>query len=161
MDSVTPGWTHNARVIANSWVKEGLKPRCITRDLKWGTPVPLEGYTDKVRYISVPHLCIECSRIWFDCWDRSFMCGLMRRLATWVSQRVIQRSGNVGGRTGNKLSITSSWPRITSPSIQSSSPLPSLVLVIPTHWWIIWSPQVLLVNLCSILRFCFNQDIHL
>jgi len=48
MDSVTTGWTHNARVIANSWVKEGLKPRCITRDLKWGTPVPLEGYTDKV-----------------------------------------------------------------------------------------------------------------
>lgn len=48
MDTVTSGWTHNARVIANSWVKEGLKPRCITRDLKWGTPVPLEGYTDKV-----------------------------------------------------------------------------------------------------------------
>lgn len=48
LDSVTSGWTHNARVIANSWVKEGLKPRCITRDLKWGTPVPLEGYTDKV-----------------------------------------------------------------------------------------------------------------
>lgn len=51
MDSVTTGWTHNARVIANSWVKEGLKPRCITRDLKWGTPVPLEGYTDKVAHL--------------------------------------------------------------------------------------------------------------
>lgn len=48
MDSVITGWTQNARVISNSWVKEGLKPRCITRDLKWGTPVPLEEYKDKV-----------------------------------------------------------------------------------------------------------------
>jgi methionyl-tRNA synthetase len=48
MDSVAEDWTHNARVIAKSWVKDGLKPRCITRDLKWGTPVPMENYTDKV-----------------------------------------------------------------------------------------------------------------
>lgn len=32
-------------------MKEGLKPRCITRDLKWGTPVPMEGYEDKVFYV--------------------------------------------------------------------------------------------------------------
>ncbi|PFX24554.1 Methionine--tRNA ligase, cytoplasmic [Stylophora pistillata] len=44
-------WTLNARQITQSWIKEGLKPRCITRDLKWGTPVPLEGYTDKVFYV--------------------------------------------------------------------------------------------------------------
>jgi len=41
-------WTSNAKSIAESWVKSGLKTRCITRDLKWGTPVPLEGFTDKV-----------------------------------------------------------------------------------------------------------------
>ncbi|RWS29485.1 Methionine--tRNA ligase: cytoplasmic-like protein [Leptotrombidium deliense] len=44
-------WTQTARVIAKAWLKEGLKPRCITRDLKWGTPVPLEGYSDKVFYV--------------------------------------------------------------------------------------------------------------
>ncbi|XP_050404697.1 methionine--tRNA ligase, cytoplasmic isoform X2 [Patella vulgata] len=44
-------WTHNAKVITNSWIRDGLKPRCITRDLKWGIPVPLEGYTDKVFYV--------------------------------------------------------------------------------------------------------------
>uniref|UniRef100_T1JAR2 Methionine--tRNA ligase, cytoplasmic n=1 Tax=Strigamia maritima TaxID=126957 RepID=T1JAR2_STRMM len=44
-------WTTNAKMIVNSWLKEGLKPRCITRDLKWGTPVPLEGFTDKVFYV--------------------------------------------------------------------------------------------------------------
>ncbi len=42
-------WTNNARVITNSWIRDGLKPRCISRDLKWGIPVPLEGYQDKVR----------------------------------------------------------------------------------------------------------------
>ncbi|XP_031574000.1 methionine--tRNA ligase, cytoplasmic-like isoform X2 [Actinia tenebrosa] len=44
-------WSSNARQITRSWIQEGLKPRCITRDLKWGTPVPLEGYTDKVFYV--------------------------------------------------------------------------------------------------------------
>jgi len=30
---------------------ETLKPRCVTRDLKWGTPVPLEEYKEKVFYV--------------------------------------------------------------------------------------------------------------
>ena len=29
----------------------GLKERCITRDLKWGVPVPLEGFKNKVFYV--------------------------------------------------------------------------------------------------------------
>ena len=32
-------------------IKDVLKLRCITRDLKWGTQVPLDGYTDKVFYV--------------------------------------------------------------------------------------------------------------
>ncbi|XP_042554619.1 methionine--tRNA ligase, cytoplasmic isoform X1 [Dipodomys spectabilis] len=44
-------WTPNARFIIRSWLRDGLKPRCITRDLKWGTPVPLEGFEDKVFYV--------------------------------------------------------------------------------------------------------------
>ncbi|GAB6032343.1 Methionine--tRNA ligase, cytoplasmic [Chamberlinius hualienensis] len=44
-------WSGSARVITRAWLKDGLKPRCITRDLKWGTPVPLEGFTDKVFYV--------------------------------------------------------------------------------------------------------------
>lgn len=50
-DKVDHGWTNNARVIARSWLKEGLKPRCITRDLKWGIPVPLKGFESKVFYV--------------------------------------------------------------------------------------------------------------
>lgn len=40
--------------ITKSWFKDGLRPRCITRDLKWGVKVPLEEYKNK------------CFYVWFD-----------------------------------------------------------------------------------------------
>lgn len=45
------GWSANGRQITTAWLKEGLHPRAITRDLKWGTAVPLDGYDDKVLYV--------------------------------------------------------------------------------------------------------------
>ncbi|RPB09726.1 methionyl-tRNA synthetase [Morchella conica CCBAS932] len=44
-------WSKNGRIITESWLKQGLTKRCITRDLKWGTPVPLPGFEDKVMYV--------------------------------------------------------------------------------------------------------------
>ncbi|KAI9841700.1 MAG: putative methionine--tRNA ligase, cytoplasmic protein rar1 [Sclerophora amabilis] len=44
-------WSRNGRIITESWLKEGLKDRGITRDLKWGTPVPLPGFENKVLYV--------------------------------------------------------------------------------------------------------------
>ncbi len=44
-------WTENAIQQTESFLKEGLKPRPITRDLKWGIPVPLETYKQKVFYV--------------------------------------------------------------------------------------------------------------
>lgn len=44
-------WTNTARAITESWFRDGLKPRCITRDLKWGTKVPLPGCENKVFYV--------------------------------------------------------------------------------------------------------------
>ena len=49
--SVKGEWSKNSISTTKAWLKEGLKGRCITRDLKWGTPVPLEGFTDKVFYV--------------------------------------------------------------------------------------------------------------
>lgn len=37
--------------ISRSWLKQGLKERSITRDLKWGTPVPLDEFSNKVFYV--------------------------------------------------------------------------------------------------------------
>lgn len=51
IETVEMGWTNNARVITRAWLKEGLKSRCITRDLKWGIPVPVEGFEEKVFYV--------------------------------------------------------------------------------------------------------------
>ena len=50
-ESADSCWTTTAKAIASSWLKDGLKARCITRDLKWGTKVPLDGFEDKVFYV--------------------------------------------------------------------------------------------------------------
>ncbi|MCX8196931.1 MAG: methionine--tRNA ligase [Candidatus Micrarchaeota archaeon] len=44
-------WSENSYKIAKAWLAEGLKKRCITRDLKWGVPVPLKGWEHKVFYV--------------------------------------------------------------------------------------------------------------
>lgn len=49
--SKSGAWSSNGKEITQAWLKEGLKPRGITRDLKWGTAVPLPGYEDKVIYV--------------------------------------------------------------------------------------------------------------
>lgn len=45
------GWSSNCMHVTKAWLDQGLKPRCISRDLKWGTPVPLDGFRDKVFYV--------------------------------------------------------------------------------------------------------------
>ncbi|KAI6173361.1 Methionine--tRNA ligase, cytoplasmic [Aphelenchoides besseyi] len=51
MEVPSSHWSSNAISIARGWLKIGLEPRCITRDLKWGTKVPLPGFENKVFYV--------------------------------------------------------------------------------------------------------------
>ena len=44
-------WKGISRNLPLAWIKEGLEPRCISRNLKWGTKIPKEGYDDKVFYV--------------------------------------------------------------------------------------------------------------
>lgn len=44
-------WAKNAISITEAWMRDGLQKRCITRDLKWGIPVPKKGFEDKVFYV--------------------------------------------------------------------------------------------------------------
>ncbi|CAD6572574.1 MAG: hypothetical protein CYPHOPRED_004884 [Cyphobasidiales sp. Tagirdzhanova-0007] len=44
-------WSTNTMAMTKSWLKEGLLPRNVTRDLAWGVPVPLKGWEDKVMYV--------------------------------------------------------------------------------------------------------------
>jgi methionyl-tRNA synthetase len=44
-------WPKLVTSIAQKWISEGLRERCITRDLSWGVPVPSPGFEDKVFYV--------------------------------------------------------------------------------------------------------------
>lgn len=44
-------WRDNVIAESLGWIKEGLKERCITRDIKWGVKVPLENFKDSVFYV--------------------------------------------------------------------------------------------------------------
>lgn len=64
-------WSNNAVQITSSWLRDGLKSRCITRDLKWGTPVPLKGFTDKVFYVwfDAPIGYLSITACYTDKWE--------------------------------------------------------------------------------------------
>jgi len=44
-------WKSNVKAFCKQWFERGLEPRGITRDLKWGVPVPVEGAEGKVLYV--------------------------------------------------------------------------------------------------------------
>lgn len=44
-------WRSNVYGQCKSWLDMGLQPRAVSRDLKWGIPVPVEGAEGKVLYV--------------------------------------------------------------------------------------------------------------
>jgi len=44
-------WRPNTIGFTRNWLNEGVRDRAITRDLKWGVDVPLEGYDEKRIYV--------------------------------------------------------------------------------------------------------------
>ncbi|KAL4401185.1 methionine--tRNA ligase mes1 [Malassezia pachydermatis] len=67
-------WSSNGLLITESWFKEGLRPFSVSRDLKWGVPVPLPGYEDKVLYvwfdapIGYPSITANYTEAWERWW---------------------------------------------------------------------------------------------
>ncbi len=43
----------NVKNFSLNWIKEGLKPRAVTRDVEWGIPAPFEGAQGKTIYVWV------------------------------------------------------------------------------------------------------------
>ena len=71
--SVAGSWSQNAIQATNAWLKEGLKPRCITRDLKWGVPVPHENFRDKVNgFFKLCWICATWFIHYFFNWFKNF-----------------------------------------------------------------------------------------
>mmetsp|Transcript_23707 Transcript_23707/g.23469 ORF Transcript_23707/g.23469 Transcript_23707/m.23469 type:complete len:719 (-) Transcript_23707:34-2190(-) len=65
-------WSQNCVQTTQSWIRDGLKPRCITRDLKWGIPVPLPNFSDKVLYVwfDAPIGYISMTATHTDDWEK-------------------------------------------------------------------------------------------
>ncbi len=61
-------WPLLVTSIAQKWLKEGLRDRCITRDLSWGVPVDKPGYEGKVFYVwfDAPIEYIAATKEWAD-----------------------------------------------------------------------------------------------
>jgi methionyl-tRNA synthetase len=43
----------NVKSFSLNWIKEGLKPRAVTRDIEWGIPAPFKGAEGKTIYVWV------------------------------------------------------------------------------------------------------------
>ena len=61
-------WRPQVTSLARGWIREGLKKRSITRDLRWGVPVPLDGFRDKVFYVwfDAPIGYISATKEWAE-----------------------------------------------------------------------------------------------
>ncbi|MEM9424298.1 MAG: methionine--tRNA ligase, partial [Spirochaetota bacterium] len=73
-------WAKNALQMTKSWLRDGLRERCITRDLNWGVPVPeMPGkvfyvwFDAPIGYISITAELLEQqgkgSQAWQDWWQ--------------------------------------------------------------------------------------------
>jgi methionyl-tRNA synthetase len=65
-------WARNAVQMTQAWIRDGLQERAITRDLKWGIPVPKRGYEHKVFYVwfDAPIGYISITANLTDQWER-------------------------------------------------------------------------------------------
>lgn len=63
-----PEWKTNVAGQCRSWLKQGMHPRAMTRDLSWGVPVPLPNAEGKVLYVwfDAPIGYITASKEWFE-----------------------------------------------------------------------------------------------
>ncbi|NOQ25953.1 MAG: methionine--tRNA ligase [Bacteroidales bacterium] len=66
IDSHKKDWKSNVYGQCKSWLKSGLQPRAVTRDLDWGVPVPVEGADGKVLYVwfDAPIGYISATKAW-------------------------------------------------------------------------------------------------
>jgi len=67
-------WSNNCKSLTLAKLKEGLKPRCISRDLKWGVNVPENILENKVFYVwfdaPIGYISITANFIKSDDWRK-------------------------------------------------------------------------------------------
>ncbi len=74
--AIEGSWARNAVQMTQAWIRDGLQERAITRDLKWGIPVPRQGFEKKVFYVwfdaPIGYISITANLTdrWEDWWRR-------------------------------------------------------------------------------------------
>lgn len=120
--------------LTKAWMRDGLNLRCITRDLAWGTPVPFEGYEDKVFYVwfdaPIGYVSITANHTEYwkvQCWSQP----------SW-SQTSLEAIASVlqGGFSRKFHQIKGIWWKGGKLSIQPSLILSFLVVVSQTFTWL-------------------------
>lgn len=68
LDRVAATWRPNATAATESWLRDGLRDRAVTRDLSWGIPVPLPGFDGKRIYVWFEAVMgyLTCSMEWAE-----------------------------------------------------------------------------------------------
>ena len=71
-ESVAGKWSANSVSISEGWLKTGLLPRSMTRDLNWGVKVPIDGMDHKVFYVwfDAPIGYISITANYTDQWEK-------------------------------------------------------------------------------------------
>lgn len=74
-----PNFPENARNFSLSWIREGLKPRSLTRDISWGIHAPFEGSKGKTIYVWMEAVLgyVSATKEWAE---KSHKPGLWRKL---------------------------------------------------------------------------------
>jgi methionyl-tRNA synthetase len=79
-----PQLPSNVKNFSLNWIKEGLKPRAVTRDIEWGIPAPFDGAQGKTIYVWVDAVLgyisatiEQCQRVgkpdkWREFWFNSY-----------------------------------------------------------------------------------------
>lgn len=105
-------WSDNGVSITKAWLKMGLEGRSITRDLKWGVPVPLEGFENKVFYvwfdacIGYPSITAEYTDDWEKWWknpDEVTLCQFLGKDNTQFHSIIFPASQIGTGQNWTKL----------------------------------------------------------
>jgi len=102
-----PHWRPGTLRVAENFLKEGLHPTPITRDLDWGVPIPLDGYDSKRFYVWFDAVSgyLSASKEWAiragrpDAWQ-----------AYWDAREPVRQYYFVG--KDNKFFHTVIWPGI-------------------------------------------------
>lgn len=100
-------WRQGTLRVAENFLKEGLHPTPITRDLEWGVPIPLDGYDTKRFYVWFDAVTgyLSASKEWAiragrpDAWQ-----------AYWDAREPVRQYYFVG--KDNKFFHTIIWPGI-------------------------------------------------